>query len=58
MILYDNYQIISRKTLISKFGIESIIAFYEKKSEIVNIIDVYNFQNANIFFSFHLKRNL
>jgi hypothetical protein len=57
MILYDNYHIVSRKTLISKFGVESIIAFYEKKSETINIIDVCNCQNANIFFSFHLKRN-
>jgi hypothetical protein len=31
MILYDNYQIVSRKTLISKFGVESIIAFYGRK---------------------------
>jgi hypothetical protein len=50
--------IFSRKHLISKFGVESIIEFYEKKSETISIIDVCNSQNANIFFSFHLKRNL
>ncbi len=58
MILHDNYHIISRKNLRSKFVVDFNITFYEKINETINIIDVCNCQNANIFFSFHLKRNL